>query len=364
MMDVRDEILFSERHGKHGSIGLILLNRPTALNALTQAMCVAMNQQLQAWAKDAHIKCVVVQSNNDKAFCAGGDIRRIYDLGKAGDYKTAQQFFADEYRNNYTIHNYPKPYIALMDGITMGGGVGISLHGSHKVVTERTLFAMPETGIGFFPDVGGSYFLSRCDDEFGTYLALTGARLTAASLIDAGLADHVIMSHHLEEMLVKLAAKDFGHDSFFAVTEVLNEFSAVMEPSSDLRIHRSIIGLCFSHDDIPSIFQCLSAHNSQWSNEVLALLLTKSPMSLSVALEQLRRGVSLDLANCLKMEYCLGQHFLKGHDFYEGVRAQLVDKDKNPRWQPSKIEDISSKSIADYFETTKETEFQLETLPL
>lgn len=356
MANDADEILFSEQPGKHGNLGLIVLNRPQALNALTQNMCITMNQQLKLWAHNPQIKAVVVCGDGDKAFCAGGDIRRIYDLGKTGAYDQAEQFFWHEYRNNATIFHYTKPYIALMDGVTMGGGVGISLHGSHRVATERTLFAMPETGIGFFPDVGGSYFLSRCDDEFGTYLALTGARLTGASMMDAGLADYMIMSHNLDLVLEKLATKDFSDNPFAAVDDVLSAFATTVEPSSELRMHRSMIESCFAFDDIDSIVRALAEHVSPWTNGVLTTLLTKSPTSLNVTLAQLRRGVTLNFEECLQMEYRLSQHFLRSHDFYEGIRAQLVDKDKTPRWDPAHITDVSSAMVSEYFAATDRPE--------
>ncbi len=347
MITNNDDILLSELEGKAGNIGLVTINRPQALNALTHEMCIIMRQQLEQWAKDKHIKCVVVRGSGDKAFCAGGDIRRIYELGKEKNFQQAEQFFFDEYRNNFTIGNYEKPYIALMDGITMGGGVGISLHGSHRVVTERTLFAMPETGIGFFPDVGGSHFLSRCEGELGTFLALTGTRLSAASLVDAGMADYIVPSYHLEELIAALTDKDIKSKQH--VAELITGFAAPTEPSSLLKTHRGVIEECFVFDEIGLIFQTLDKHNSEWSNDILEGLQQKSPLSLHVTLRQIRTGVSMNLAECLRMEYCLSQHFLRSHDFYEGIRAQLVDKDKSPQWSANSIDAITPEDVDAFF---------------
>jgi len=357
MAENTPEIIFQELKGSHGDVGLIVLNRPQALNALTQTMCVEMSKQLEAWAQKHEIKGVVIRGAGEKAFCAGGDIRRIYELGREGDLDRALNFFQDEYRNNYRIFTYEKPFIAFMDGITMGGGVGISIHGSHRIVTERTLFAMPETGIGFFPDVGGSYFLPRCEDEFGTYLALTGARLSAASLMDAKLGDAAVMSHHLDELLNALLEKNFGHHPHEAVNEVLKQFSISIEPSSDFKTHRAVIKECFAHEEVESILDALNAHHHPWCEEVIAQLSTKSPSSLKITLKQLRQGVSLDMAACLDMEYGLCQHFLKSKDFYEGVRAQLVDKDKNPRWDPPQLKEVTEEAVSQYFSAEKHLSF-------
>lgn len=354
-----EDILFSELEGQDGHVGVITLNRPQSLNALTRDMCVAMREQLVSWENDKLIKCVVVRGAGDKAFCAGGDIRHIYDLGKMQQYEIAERFFWDEYRNNFTIAQYTKPYIAFLDGITMGGGVGISIHAKHRVVTEKTLFAMPETGIGFFPDVGGSYFLSRCAGEYGTYLALTGARLDASCLIDAQLADYLVTSNHLDDLLQTLANTSLGSNAQEVTTEIINEFNVPVEPSSELRTHRAIIEECFSFDTVEEIFQALKEHNSDWSNEVLKVLESKSPTSLKVTLQQVRRGVSFDLAGCLKMEYRLCQHFLRGHDFYEGIRAALVEKDKNPQWRPIHLEEIEEEAIDHYFTLMEEQDLAL-----
>lgn len=347
---MEQEIVFSEIQGKDGNLGCILLNRPAALNALTEMMIQKMSIQLHDWALAENIKAVIIRGAGDRAFCAGGDIRKIYDAGKTNDPNIAH-FFYNEYCLNYEIKQFPKPYIAFLDGITMGGGVGISVHGSHRVATERFLFAMPETGIGFFPDVGGSYFLPRCTDHTGIYCGLTGARLKAADAIHIGIVDHYINSAKIEEIISALATTSFGNNAKQAVTDILNNFNESISPAPILENSR-YIDKCFNGSTVEEILVKLEEQQSAWCNDVIQTLLTKSPTSLKVTLEQLHRGKHHDFAACMQMEFNLVQHFLTGHDFYEGVRAVIVDKDQKPQWQPDKLDVVTNESVKKYFEST------------
>lgn len=342
------EVLFEEIPGNGGRIGLITLNRPQALNALTHNMCRLIETKLHYWAEDQQIKAVVVQGVGEKAFCAGGDIRHLYDLGKKEKYDEAMQFFEDEYRLNYRISHYEKPYIAFMDGITMGGGMGLSIHGAFRVGTERLTMAMPETGIGFFPDIGGTYFLSRCPDETGTYLGLTGARIDAADALYINLIDHVVAAYRLPELLNMLIETEFSPEEPEIVTGILKRFNTPTE-ASELYCHRDIIETCFSMDTVEAIIEALKAHQAPWYQQAVENIKKKSPLSLKVTLEALRRGLTMDLKRCQEMEYNLCYHFFRDHDFYEGVRALLVDKDKNPQWQPASLDRVSKEKVCSYF---------------
>lgn len=343
------DVLFEVQEGQGGNLALITLNRPQALNALTHEMCLLIEEKLRFWETDPAIKVVVMQGAGEKAFCAGGDIRSLYDLGKQQQYAAAMVFFHDEYRLNYLISHYTKPYIALMDGITMGGGVGLSVHGAYRVGTERLVMAMPETGIGFFPDIGGTYFLSRCGDELGVYLGLTGDKIDAGDAIYSQLIDYVIPSHHLNDVLNTLLTTEFNGNEREKVEIILANFNVTTE-RSNLYAHREMIKQAFSHSTMELIILALQEHKTAWHVAVLEKLQTKSPTSLAVTLEALRRGVELDLNHCLDMEYNLCSHFIRGHDFYEGVRALLLDKDKTPHWQPAKLDELSREKVLSYFD--------------
>jgi enoyl-CoA hydratase/carnithine racemase len=349
VMTTTTDIIFEELPSLDGAIGSITLNRPQALNALSHAMCIAMYHQLQTWQDTPSIKAVIIRGTGDKAFCAGGDIRQLYDYGKQGELHKALAFFHDEYRLNLYIANFSKPYIAFVDGITMGGGMGVSIHGSHRVGTERLMMAMPETGIGFFPDIGGTYFLPRCPDEIGIYLGLTGARMNAADALDAGLIDQVVPSHTIDTIIATLLNTEFSTDAHASVTEVLQAFTITTEPSV-LSNYRDFIEACFKHDTVESIILALKNHESPWTEQTLTTLKQKSPTSLKVTLKALRRGLIVDLATCLQMEYRLCEHFMQSHDFYEGVRALIVDKDKNPQWLPVTLDKVTHEIVDSYFE--------------
>ena len=340
-----DDILFERR----GRIALVTLNRPKALNALTLEMCRALEAEIKAYANDPSVAAVVVQGAGDRAFCAGGDIRRLYDEGRAsGGYPF--DFYRDEYRLNALIFHFPKPYVALMDGIVMGGGVGVSVHGSHRVVTERVMFAMPETGIGLFPDVGGSYFLPRCPGRLGLYMAMTGARLKAADALHAGLGDVYVPSEKLDALIDALAKADHAGDARATVGKVLSEFGEDPGPAP-IAAHQSKIDRLFATDNVKAILAALDADGSDWTAEIAATMRQKSPTSMKVAAEQLRRGASLDFDDCMRMEYRMACGCITGHDFYEGVRAVVIDKDQAPKWRPDTLECVSEDDVRAYFET-------------
>jgi len=334
------EILFEVRDG----LALVTLNRPKALNALTFDMVLALDARLAAWAMDDAVWAVMLQGAGDRAFCAGGDIRAMYD-DRAADGDLRDRFYWHEYRLNRRIHRFPKPYIALADGVTMGGGVGVSEHGSHRVVTERTLYAMPETGIGLFPDVGGSYFLPRLADSLGPYLGLTGARLRAADCRAAGLADIYIPSEALPAAIDALVAAERSHAG---VDAVLQRFAEDPGPPP-LAAHRDAIARCFGAGTPEAILTAVAAEDSDWARETAATLATKSPTSLKLTAEALRRGAALSVEDCIVMEYRLARRCMAGHDFFEGVRAVLVDKDNAPAWQPATLEAVTEAHVQAYF---------------
>jgi len=338
-----DDILFTTMQ----HIGVITLNRPKALHALTFAMIKALTTQLQRWQDDHDVHAIVIRAAGSKAFCAGGDVRAIYDLGRH-DVAKALDFFHHEYQLNQQIFNYPKPYIALMDGITMGGGVGISLHGSYPVASENFVFAMPETSIGFFPDVGASYLLSRCVDNVGIYLGLTGNRIAVADALELGLIKYIIPQERHDALLFKLSAADLSTDAHTRVGALLQEMSepcALTQQIGYLAYTRQ----CFDYQDLAAIFAALAQGNTIWHSEVSQQLLQKSPLSLHVTLKQLHSAQNMNLSECLSMDYKLAKHFMLGHDFYEGVRALLIDKDKTPHWDPAVWTDVTTAMVHNYF---------------
>ena len=322
-------VLFETR----GAIGRITLNRPKALNALTLEQIRQIEPALRRWATDPAIAAVVIDGAGDRAFCAGGDIRALYDASVAGDEAFLVDFYQEEYTLNRLIKTYPKPYVALLDGITMGGGVGLSVHGRYRVATERITFAMPETGIGFFPDVGGTYFLPRCPGAVGTYLGLTGARLKAADTLYAGIATHYTPAEKLDGLLAALADIPAGGDADGAVAAVLARFHQDPGPAP-LAARREAIDRLFAGTTVTAIKAALAADADPWAAETLATLNTKSPTAVAATLEQLRRGKTLDFDDAMRLELTLGVHMALAPDFREGVRSVIVDKDNAPKWQP------------------------------
>ncbi|WP_420043084.1 enoyl-CoA hydratase/isomerase family protein [Agrobacterium tumefaciens] len=326
-----------------GAAGIIRLNRPKAINSLTLPMVRDLFQALQRFENDPAISCVVLRGEGERGFCAGGDVRIIHDLGKAGDPQVLD-FWREEFPLNYRIARFGKPYVALMDGIVMGGGVGISAHGSHRIVTERTKLAMPETGIGYFPDVGGSWLLPRAPGECGAWLGLTGNAITAADAIYAGFADYCVPSGRLDALVQALSQ----------AADIKGVEAAIASRATDagegvLVVNRDIIDATFRFDTVEEIFAALSARDDAFSRETLDVLRKRSPTSLKLTLNLLRLGrESASLIECLEREFAAGTEILRQHDFYEGVRAALVDKDRNPRWRPAQLEEVREEDLAPY----------------
>ncbi len=311
-----------------------------------------MQQQLLSWKKDDSVKAVILQAAPGNAFCAGGDVRWLYNSGKVGDPEQIK-FFWHEYRLNHFIHHLGKPYISLMDGMTMGGGVGVSMHGSHPVASERFIFAMPETSIGFFPDIGASHLLSGCPGNLGIYLGLTGNRLGPEDSMKAGLVKQVVSSEQMPLLVQALLKLDLSSDAYDRVDGCLNEF-ARSTPVDFNTLIKPEIDVCFSPSTVEQIRDSLQSTSGSWAMGVDNSLAAKCPLSLKVTLAQLHKARGLDLAACLKMDYDLVGHFMRGSDFYEGVRALLIDKDKNPAWNPSRLDLVSESMVVNYFERANE----------
>lgn len=343
-----EDLLFEQR----GQIVVVTLNRPKALNALTHDMALTLEARLNRYRDDDTVRAILVRGMGERAFCAGGDVRRLYDTGLAGE-RYPYEFYRDEYRLNASIHHYPKPYIAFIDGICMGGGVGVSVHGSHRVVTERLVFAMPETGIGLFPDVGGSYFLSRLPGEIGMYMALTGARLSPADAVYAGVGDCLIGSENEEALIDTLTGADLSGDAFAAVGRVLNGLS--QEPAaSKLAEQRSAIDEAFGIATLDEVIARLETAKSDWAAKTLATMRAKSPTSMRIAFRQLREGRQLTFNDCMRMEYRIANGCIRGKDFYEGVRAVVIDKDQKPVWQPATLAEVTDADVESYFSDAPE----------
>lgn len=342
------EVLFERR----GRLGVITLNRPRAVNALTAGMVGQLLEQLTAWADDDGVATVLVQGAGDRGLCAGGDIVAIYRDMLEGGERTAR-FWATEYRVNSLIARYPKPYVALMDGLVLGGGVGISAHGSVRVVTERTRTGMPETTIGFAPDVGGTFLLSRAPGETGTHAGLTGAHLDGADALYLGLASHFVPSEKLPALVAALE-----HETAEAA---VGRYSTEAPPSA-LQGQREWIDACYSADDAGDIVRRLRGYEGVGSDEAAQAadaIEAKSPTSVKVTLAALRRAKGHTLDEALAQEYRTGLRFLEAPDFREGIRAQVVDKDRNPRWNPATLADVAPEQVERFFEPLESRELDL-----
>lgn len=355
MNEVTDEILLERRSG----LGIITLNRPRALNTLSLAMYRIFDPQLVAWGAESEVEALLVRGAGDRAFCAGGDVRAIYDARQqqgAGDYKA--DFFREEYCLIQRVHRFPKPYIALVDGITMGGGCGISINGSHRIATERTVFAMPEVHIGLFPDVGASRFLNLCPGRIGRYLALTGARVRAADALYCGFATHYVPHERLAQLTDALAALDWREgERLRQVEATIARFAGDPGPAS-LPTLRSEIDRCFGGASVEAIVEALAAEPADWARQALAQMERASPLSLKITLHQLELGRGMSLEEALALEYRMTQHVMQGHDFFEGIRALLVDKDNAPRWQHRSLAEVGEAEVAGYFASLGERELR------
>ncbi|HEY4043203.1 MAG TPA: enoyl-CoA hydratase/isomerase family protein [Rhodopila sp.] len=324
---------------RDGRIGRILLNRPRALNALDLPMLRICATILETWRNDPHVHAVVIEGAGDRAFCAGGDIRALRDAQLSGDRAAADQFFREEYALNLAIATYPKPYIALIDGICMGGGIGLSVHAPYRVATEHAGFAMPETAIGFFPDIGATFLLPRLPGELGVYLGLTGLRVTGADAVHAGLATHYTPRARLPELSAALARD--GVAALAAFGETLPRFS--------LAEHRIAIDHCFSASTVSEIVHRLESNGAEWAKAAVQALRKASPSALHWTLQALRRGRDLTLSRALEAEFALTRTTMAHPDFAEGVRAMVVDKDRAPAWQPAHIEEVDPVRIEALF---------------
>lgn len=365
-VEAQDEVLFDVVNG----FGVITLNRPRALNAITHGMVRSMWAQLNAWADDPAVRAVLIEGAGEKAFCAGGDVRALYD-SRVNHADHHHEFFVDEYRLDYLIHRYPKPYIALLDGIVMGGGMGVAQGAALRIVTDRTRLAMPETGIGLFPDVGASWFLGHLAPTLARYLGLSGVTITAADALYCGLADVWLEGDAPEQLKAMLHQFDWGTGTGAAVRSAASGAGRQTSGSVDLlaRLRAAILPLGrtwtgdaplaqvratldrhFSAIDVQGIVASLADDGqTPWAAETLALLQQRSPLSLCVTDRQLQKGRRLDLADAFRMELVLGHHAFATGDFVEGVRALLIDKDKQPRWRYATLADVPAAEVDAFF---------------
>lgn len=337
-----EPVIFS----RQGHLGVMTLNRPQALNALNLEMIKAMQQQLLQWQTDSTVHAVVLKGAGDRAFCAGGDVRWLYEAGRNRDPQQLQ-FFWHEYRLNEFISRFTKPYIVLMDGITMGGGVGISLHGSFAIASERFVFAMPETAIGLFPDIGACYLLARCPGALGMYLGLTGQRLNAKQALAAGLIKYSIPANQFDAFIDLLTNRDLSVEANSQIKASLQSFASFEQ--NETRLDLAMINDYFSEASLKHILKKLQSSDSPWAIATLNDLQQKSPISLEITFTRIQQAKCQSLAECLQADYQLIQKVIASPDFYEGIRAALIDKDKQPCWQPASLDAITTADIDQYF---------------
>ncbi len=333
-------------------IGHLTLNRPAGLNALTLDMVRNLHRQLDAWATDNQVHAVVLRGAGEKAFCAGGDIRSLHDSFKTGD-TLHEDFFVEEYALDLAIHHYRKPVLALMDGFVLGGGMGLVQGADLRVVTERSRLAMPEVGIGYFPDVGGSYFLSRIPGELGIYLGVSGVQIRAADALYCGLADWCLDSAKLAELDQRLDQLQWHDTPLKDLQGLLAQLAVQQLPDAPLQALRPAIDHFFALPDVASIIEQLRAvtvaDSREWALATADLLKTRSPLAMAVTLEMLRRGRELSLEQCFALELHLDRQWFERGDLIEGVRALLIDKDKNPRWNPPTVQALDAAHVASFF---------------
>jgi enoyl-CoA hydratase/carnithine racemase len=337
------EILFERR----GAAGLVTLNRPQALNAVTLIMVRALRQQLDSWRDDPSVTRVVIMGAGGRAFSAGGDLRQVYELGRSGRQDEALIYWREEYALNDVIKHYPKPYVALLDGIVMGGGVGVSVHGSHRIAGDKFLFAMPEVGIGFFPDVGATWFLPRMPGEFGTFSAVTGERLGSADAVSSGIATHRVGSADIPKLIDALCEAS-------PIDQVVAAHAGTPE-AGPVTARRAVIDRMFGADAIETILSNLDREaktgqpDAQWAEATAATIRSRSPTSVKLALAQVRWGRERSFAECMRAEFRIVSRIVHDHDFYEGVRALIIDKDNQPRWRPATLAEVTDKDIERHF---------------
>ena len=336
-------------------VALVTLNRPDALNALSLGMILRLRTLFGEFSADPEVFAVLIKGAGEKAFCAGGDVRALYKSFK-GAGSLHNEFFAAEYPLDYLLYSYPKPYAALLDGITLGGGMGISQGSALRIVGERTLMGMPEVAIGFFPDVGGSYFLSRLPGMLGRYLALTGLKIRAADALYSHLADLYLPPAAIASIVNDLSTLHWGSDRFADLQRFLQARAVTPESAPALPALRECIDLHFSKASVAAILSSLESEtrgaHAAWAGETAQLMRSRSPTLLSVTLRQLQRGARMSLADCFRMELGMAAYAFEQGDFLEGVRAVLIDKDNQPRWRPIRIEDVTDSMIDAWFSAT------------
>jgi len=347
--DIQQQEILSE---VRNHIGYLTLNRPAGLNAITLDMVRLMTTRLQAWADDPRVYAVVLRGSGDKAFCAGGDIRSLYDSFKAGD-TLHEDFFVEEYALDLILHHYPKPVLALMDGFVLGGGMGLVQGADLRVVTERSRLAMPEVAIGYFPDVGGSYFLPRIPGELGIYLGVTGVQIRAADALYCGLADWYLDSTRLTELAQRLDSLQWRDSPLKDLQGVLAQLAVQQLPDPPLAALRPAIDHFFALPDVPSIVEQLQqvtvADSHDWGRATADLMQTRSPLAMAVTLQMLRRGRHLRLEQCFALELHLDRQWFARGDLIEGVRALIIDKDKKPQWNPSTVHALDASHVESFF---------------
>ena len=333
-------------------VGYLTLNRPAGLNAVTLPMVRSLHRQLQDWADDQDVVAVVLRAAGEKAFCAGGDIRSLYESYKNGE-DLHRVFFEEEYALDQYIHAYRKPLLALMNGFVLGGGMGLVQGASLRVISERTRMGMPEVGIGYFPDVGGSYFLPRLPGNLGIYMGVTGNHVGSADALYAGLADYSVPYERFAELEQRLDQQDWRSPAQETLTNLVSSMGSSELPDASFKALFPAIEKHFAHDSIAGIRQSLAEENRpeyrDWAAETLKVIDSRSPLSLSVTLEMLRRGRTLSLAECFRMELHLDRQWFDRGDIIEGVRALIVDKDKSPRWNPPTLTEVTPQRVADFF---------------
>jgi enoyl-CoA hydratase len=345
MPEPSPDILFM----RHGVAGIVTLDRPRALNSLTHEMVLRLAAQLDDWRDDPAVERVVVTAAGERAFCAGGDIKVIYECGRNGEHHRALAFWRDEYALNTLIKRYPKPYVSLIDGIVMGGGVGISVHGSHRIAGDRFVFAMPEVGIGLFPDVGGTWFLPRLAGLTGTYCALTGERLGPEDAVMTGVATHRVASGRFGALLEALAEPGPTDDIVAGFARTAGE--------SPLTPRLAAVNRLFAPDRVEDIVDGLNAWtgpDADWALGLARTIRTKAPRSLKIALAQMRRGLMWTFEDCMRAEFRLVSRFVYEHDFYEGVRAVVIDRDNRPQWRPATLAEVADADVEGHFAPIKD----------
>lgn len=342
-------VLFEVKNG----IGWITLNRPKVLNSLDTEMVTRIEERLTSWKTSSEVALICVHGAGEKGLCAGGDIRDLYDHRYTNIDEHASNFFTTEYQMDYAFWNFPKPVFVYMDGVVMGGGVGISIGASHRVVTEKTKWAMPEMNIGFFPDVGSSYFFNHLPGAMGRYLALTSTVIKPEDALYLGVADHYVEEKNGEGLLQALAEKNWEVDSAERdLKSLIATFARTNNGGSAVQEKKEKIDKHFSFDSVEEIIESLansSKEEGDWEDKTRKNLLSKSPTSLKVALKQQQEGKKRSYADCLRIELDMAMNFMNYDDFYEGVRSMLVDKDKSPKWQPASLEEVSESAVSAFF---------------